>query len=73
MRIDEALYFANIGQIKEMLSRIERLGSHLSHPTDNAKSGLAPLSAVIIDAQNIYGIDPRYISAHVSSLAEIPC
>jgi high affinity sulfate transporter 1 len=61
MRIDEALYFANIGQIKEMLSRIERLGSHLSHPTDNAKSGLAPLSAVIIDAQNIYGIDPSAV------------
>lgn len=59
MRIDEGLYFANVGMIKEMLSRIERLGSHLSHPTDIAQSGLAPLTAVIFDARNIFEMDPR--------------
>jgi high affinity sulfate transporter 1 len=61
MRVDEGLYFANVGQIKEMLSRIERLGSHLSHPTDRAKSGLAPLAAVVFDARNIFEMDPSAV------------
>jgi MFS superfamily sulfate permease-like transporter len=68
MRIDEGLYFANVGQIKEMLARIERLGSHLSHPTDRAKSGLAPLAGVIFDARNIFEMDPRCV-AHSSTLS----
>jgi high affinity sulfate transporter 1 len=59
VRIDEALYFANIGPIKEMLSRIERLGSHKAHPTD--LSSLPPLSAIIIDARNIFELDPSAI------------
>jgi MFS superfamily sulfate permease-like transporter len=63
MRVDEGLYFANVGQIKEMLARIERLGSHLSHPTDRAKSGLAPLAGVIFDARNIFEMDPRCVQA----------
>lgn len=61
MRVDEGLYFANVGQIKEMLARIERLGSHLSHPTDRAKSGLAPLAGVIFDARNIFEMDPSAV------------
>jgi len=66
MRIDEGLYFANVGQIKEMLARIERLGSHLSHPTDRAKSGLAPLAGVIFDARNIFEMDPRCVQGSLT-------
>ena len=35
MRIEEALYFANISQIKEMFKRIELFGNHHAHPTSN--------------------------------------
>ncbi len=38
MRIDEGLYFANMGQIKDMLSRIERLGSHVCAPLRSSKT-----------------------------------
>ncbi|KAL6063515.1 putative sulfate transporter [Balamuthia mandrillaris] len=55
IRIEEALYFANIGQIKEMFSRIERMGSHTAHPSE--KKTLPPLRGIVIDCRNIPEID----------------
>ncbi len=45
-------------QIKEMFSRIERVGNHMAHPTERA-TGQAPLRAIIIDARNLFEMDPR--------------
>ncbi|PRP85219.1 hypothetical protein PROFUN_06989 [Planoprotostelium fungivorum] len=45
MRVDEALYFANIGQIRELMTKLEQRGK-------------TPLATIIIDASNIPFIDP---------------
>jgi len=57
VRIEESLTFANIGQIKQMFTRLEGLGSHKIHPADKVFK-VAPLKGIIIDAKNIPHIDP---------------
>jgi len=55
VRIDEALYFANMEQIKEMFKRIETFGSHFAHPTDKKEE--EPLRAIIVHSKNITEMD----------------
>lgn len=55
MSIDEGLYFANIEHIKQMLLRVERLGSLGAHPSQRNKA--ASIYALIINAKNISEVD----------------
>jgi len=56
LRVDESLYFGNIEQVKDMIFRIQRLGSFTSHPTSKS-SNIVPVRSIIIDAENITMID----------------
>lgn len=67
LRIEESLYFANIGKIKDMFARIERFGSTdagASEPT------LPPLQAIIIDARNIQDMDASAIATLTDMVAD---
>eukprot|EP01121_Diplochlamys_sp_Union-15-3_P013768 TRINITY_DN4322_c0_g1_i1.p1 TRINITY_DN4322_c0_g1~~TRINITY_DN4322_c0_g1_i1.p1 ORF type:complete len:681 (+),score=115.53 TRINITY_DN4322_c0_g1_i1:89-2131(+) len=66
IRIEEPLYFANIEQIKDMFSRIEKLGSHKAHPSD-VKENVPPLWAIVIHARYIPDMD----SSAVQVLSEM--
>ncbi|EGC39570.1 hypothetical protein DICPUDRAFT_52580 [Dictyostelium purpureum] len=54
IRIDEVLYFANIGQFKQLLSEIERMMDKSSSVTG---SGSTPLQSIIINVVNIPEMD----------------
>eukprot|EP01127_Copromyxa_protea_P000649 TRINITY_DN10553_c0_g1_i1.p1 TRINITY_DN10553_c0_g1~~TRINITY_DN10553_c0_g1_i1.p1 ORF type:complete len:780 (-),score=104.60 TRINITY_DN10553_c0_g1_i1:118-2457(-) len=56
VRIEEGLYYGNIGQLKEMFKRIEKFGSHYAHPTDEASTSNS-LKAIIIHTKNVVGLD----------------
>jgi high affinity sulfate transporter 1 len=55
VRIEEALYFANVTQVKELFARIERLGSRTVHPAE--KRDVPKLRAIIIHAGYIASMD----------------
>jgi MFS superfamily sulfate permease-like transporter len=55
IRIEESLFFANIGQVKDLIDRIEKLGSKSAHPS--SKFIETPLESFIIDGKNICRID----------------
>jgi len=57
VRIEEALYFANVTQVKELFARIERLGSRSVHPAE--KRDVPKLRAIIIHAGYIASMDAR--------------
>jgi len=54
VRIEESLYFANIGKIREMFLRIEQFGD--TKEISNAPKG-PPLQAIVIDGRNIQEMD----------------
>eukprot|EP01125_Pyxidicula_operculata_P012514 TRINITY_DN4109_c0_g1_i2.p2 TRINITY_DN4109_c0_g1~~TRINITY_DN4109_c0_g1_i2.p2 ORF type:complete len:245 (-),score=38.52 TRINITY_DN4109_c0_g1_i2:705-1439(-) len=68
VRVDEALYFANMEQIKDMFKRIEQFGSHLAHPTDDNLQ--VPLKAIIIHAGNISKMDASAMEILSEMMAE---
>lgn len=57
--IDEPLHFANIEQVKEMLIRIEKLGSHRAHPSKREKKGeeATRWNALIINCKGVPDVD----------------
>jgi len=55
VKIEESLFFANIEQIRDMFSRLENLGHHLAHPTE--EKSLRPLAGIIIHARHIEEMD----------------
>jgi len=57
VRIEEALYFANMEQIKDMFKRIEIFGRKDAHPADEGRKGDVPTGAIIIHAKNIQDVD----------------
>ena len=59
MRIEEALYFANVGHVKEMLERMERYGRMESSLHDDKSPPPPPVKGFIIDARNIPDIDSK--------------
>lgn len=59
VRIGDPLYFANIGQIKTLFGRIERLGDPKAHPAEDEKD--MSLRALIIHASNIPSMDASSI------------
>lgn len=61
VRIEEALYFANIKQIKSLFTRIETLGDPKAHPAGETDSYLPELKALIIHSRNILTIDASAI------------
>lgn len=57
VRIEDALYFANIAYIKEMFKRIEIFGSHRAHPTsETLKAG--SFKNLILHCKHITTMDP---------------
>jgi len=60
VRIEEALYFANIEQIKDLFKRIELFGSHRAHPTARTKTS-GSLENIIVHCKNITEMDASAI------------
>jgi MFS superfamily sulfate permease-like transporter len=56
IRIEESLYFANMTQVKELFSRIERLGSRYAHPAETGKN-IPPLRALILHVSYLSDMD----------------
>ncbi|EGG15105.1 RNA recognition motif-containing protein RRM [Cavenderia fasciculata] len=56
IRVEESLYFSNIGQVKDILFRIENMGSASSHPSE-LKEEDEPLRGVIFDMRSIPVVD----------------
>ncbi|KAL9547472.1 hypothetical protein PS6_007120 [Mucor atramentarius] len=55
VRIDEPLFFANTGQLKDRLRRLEQFGDMSIHPSESPRLG--GLSYVIFDVDNMPTID----------------
>lgn len=55
VRIDESLYFANVGQLQSVLDRLERFGAPHAHPSEVEKE--KTLKGVIIHISNVTEID----------------
>ncbi|KAF9202806.1 hypothetical protein BGZ49_007072 [Haplosporangium sp. Z 27] len=55
IKVEEALYFANTGQIKDRLHRLEVFGDMSVHPSEEAR--LNPISHVIFDVENMPSLD----------------
>lgn len=58
VKVEEALYFANTGQLKDRLHRLEVFGDMSVHPSEEAR--LNPVSHVIFDVENMPSLDARY-------------
>jgi len=52
-----------------MFHRIEKLGSHLAHPSEK-RTSLAPVKAVIIHAKNMQEVDPSAIQVFFEMLED---
>ncbi|KAL6051590.1 Sulfate transporter [Balamuthia mandrillaris] len=64
VRIEESLYFANIGKITDMFSRFERFGDMTALPVSSEngeESKRPPLQAIIIDARDVHEMDASAI------------
>jgi len=61
VRIMESLFFANIASIKDMFSRLERLGSFDAHPSTHAD--LPAMQGLVIHAENLLEMDSTAICA----------
>lgn len=57
VRIDEPLFFANTGQLKDRLRRLEQFGDMSIHPSESPRLG--GLSYMIFDVDNMPTIDAR--------------
>jgi len=68
VRIEEALYFANIEQIKDMFKRIEMFGRQDAHFADETKKGGVPTKAIIIHAKNIQDMDASAMQVMVEMI-----
>lgn len=55
VKIEEPLYFANTGQLKDRLRRLELFGDMRAHPSEDAR--LPPIAAIIFDTENMPFID----------------
>ncbi|KAF9366701.1 hypothetical protein BGX34_009539 [Mortierella sp. NVP85] len=55
IKIEEGLYFANTGQLKDRLHRLEVFGDMSVHPSEEAR--LNPVSHVIFDVENMPYLD----------------
>ncbi|KAI8872993.1 hypothetical protein GQ42DRAFT_160873 [Ramicandelaber brevisporus] len=55
VRINEALYFANTGQLQARLHRLERHGDLSVHPSEPTR--LPPISAVVFDFEHVPSVD----------------
>ena len=68
-QVNDSLFFPNVAQFKEMLSRAERLGRYHAHPTEKSLHEV-PVHAVIVDACNIQEIDPQAATVIVEMLRD---
>jgi len=68
IRIEESLYFANMGQIKELIYRIETVGNATSHPAEGLSVAPPPLAAIIIDTRNIPSIDASSMQVFIEMM-----
>jgi MFS superfamily sulfate permease-like transporter len=57
VRIEEALYFANIAMIKEMFRKIEVFGHMHAHPSSLAKSEGLGFQNIVVHCKNVTEID----------------
>ncbi|KAG0048839.1 hypothetical protein BGZ83_006259 [Gryganskiella cystojenkinii] len=55
VKVEEGLYFANTGQLKDRLHRLEVFGDMSVHPSEEAR--LNPVSHVIFDVENMPSLD----------------
>jgi MFS superfamily sulfate permease-like transporter len=55
VRIAEPLYFANTGQLKDRLRRLEEFGDMDVHPSESAR--MSPIDNVIFDIETMEDID----------------
>ncbi|KAG0327079.1 hypothetical protein BGZ99_008419 [Dissophora globulifera] len=55
IKVEEGLYFANTGQLKDRLHRLEVFGDMSVHPSEEAR--LNPVSHVIFDVENMPSLD----------------
>ncbi|CAB4427041.1 unnamed protein product [Rhizophagus irregularis] len=55
VRISEPLYFANTGQLKDRLRRLEEFGDMSVHPSEEAR--MSPIENVIFDIETMEDID----------------
>jgi MFS superfamily sulfate permease-like transporter len=55
VRLDESLYFANIGQLQSVLDRLERFGAPHAHPSEVEKE--KTLEGVVLHISNVVSID----------------
>jgi hypothetical protein len=51
------LYFANTGQLKDRLRRLEEFGDMDVHPSESAR--MSPIDNVIFDIETMEDIDAR--------------
>ena len=57
IRIAEPLYFANTGQLKDRLRRLEQFGDMSVHPSEDAL--MSPIEYVIFDIETMEDLDAR--------------
>ncbi|KAF9155584.1 hypothetical protein BG015_009367 [Linnemannia schmuckeri] len=55
VKVEEGLYFANTGQLKDRLHRLEVFGDMSVHPSEEAR--LNPVDHVIFDVENMPSLD----------------
>jgi MFS superfamily sulfate permease-like transporter len=55
VRIEEPLFFANTGQLKDRLRRLEQFGDMSVHPSESPR--IHPISHVVFDVGNMPEID----------------
>ncbi|RHZ59684.1 hypothetical protein Glove_362g10 [Diversispora epigaea] len=55
IRIAEPLYFANTGQLKDRLRRLEEFGDMSVHPSEDAR--MSPITNVIFDIETMENLD----------------
>jgi MFS superfamily sulfate permease-like transporter len=82
VKVKDTLHFANVNKVKEVISRIERLGSHVIHPGEDRIP--SHLKALVIHCESITEVDAsaiqvleemieQYHLRHVSlSLVKLP-
>ena len=61
VKIEEALYFTNTTQTKDLLRRVEQLGNVEVHAWEDAIIPLPPITAIIFDVRNMASIDARLV------------
>ncbi|KAL1925648.1 uncharacterized protein VTP21DRAFT_531 [Calcarisporiella thermophila] len=59
VKIEEPLFFANTGQLKERLRRLERFGDLDVHPSEDQRLG--PIYHVVFDVENMPQVDASAI------------